>query len=139
MKHARHGYEKKLKKRKIIFLLLILIILIAIIFYISFKNKQTNENEIVENTIVEENTPEPELEPEPEIEPEVQENIEVVDTSDIPNTYKGYKVLGKIVIDKIGIEQKILSETSMDALKYGVTWFWGPNVNNPRKFVYNRA
>ena len=39
---------------------------------------------------------------------------------------------GVISIDKIGISQNILDDTSMDALKYAVTRFYGPSINTPR-------
>lgn len=60
---------------------------------------------------------------------------EVVDVSDMPNKLHGYSVVGKIVIDKFKISTYILKPPSLedddmnDALKYGATEFWGPDIN----------
>ncbi len=56
-------------------------------------------------------------------------NDEIVDVNDMPYKVNGYDVVGKIVIDKVNITSYILSETSDDSLKYGVTKFWGPEIN----------
>ena len=131
MKRAKHNKEKKMER--LILIILIIIILIALFLVIFFivprkpkQNDKKNENVSIENEAIVEQEPEPEPEP---------EQFEMVDTSDLPDTYKGYKVLGKIVIEKLGIEHKILyatEEQQEDALNYGVTWFWGPDVNEPR-------
>ena len=60
---------------------------------------------------------------------EPQYNDEIVDVSDFPDKINNYDVVGKIVIDKINITSYILGETSDDSLKYGVTKFYGPEIN----------
>ena len=135
MKRAKHNKEKKIERLVLtILIIIILVALFLVIFFIipkkpkkvSNQNDNKIENVPVENVAIEE-------------EPE-EEKFEMVDTSDLPDTYEGYKVLGKIVIEKLGIEHKILyatEEQQNDALNHGVTWFWGPDVNEPRKFMYN--
>lgn len=48
--------------------------------------------------------------------------------------YKGYKVVGKILIPKLEIEKYILEETSEDSLKVAVTKVCGPKVNGIGNF-----
>ena len=130
MKRAKHDNKKMERVILVIVMLMILVALFFIIFIISprgNKNKPRIDN-VVGNLIEEEPIVEPEPEPEPE-------KFEMVDTSDLPDTIGGYQVLGKIVLDKIGIEQKILyasQEQQDDALNNGVAWFYGPYVNEPR-------
>lgn len=130
----KHGKETT-KKQKILLIILgiiILIVLVSIIFFTLpnyYQIQDMNNNDIPENIQTEEPVEEPKEEQEQE--------FEIVDTSDIPDTYQGYEVLGKIVIDKIGVKQIILSETTTKSLKLGVTKFWGSDINEPRKFLYN--
>ena len=134
MKRAKHNDEKKIERLGLKILIIIIVVaLFLVIFFIIPKkpkrNEQPNDNKI-ENIPVENEA----------IEEEPEEQFEIVDTSDLPDTYEGYKVLGKIVIEKLGIEHKILyatEEQQNDALNHGVTWFWGPDVNEPRKLMYN--
>ena len=130
MKRAKHDNKKMERVILVIVMLMILVALFFIIFIISPRNSKKPKSDNVAKNLIEEPIAEPEPEP------------EMVDTSDLPDTIAGYQVLGKIVLDKIGIEQKILyasQEQQDDALNNGVAWFYGPSVNEPRKFVYNRS
>ncbi len=135
-KHAKHKYVHDNKyKIKIIRTLAIIFILFALVLlFVAFKipftygnvNKPEN-NEIIETPVTEE--------PE-QIEPE---QFEIVDTSDLPQKYQGHTVLGKIVIEKLGVTQKILEDTTNESLNLGVTKFWGPDLNEPRQLKPCRA
>lgn len=46
------------------------------------------------------------------------------------DTYQGYNVLGKIKIEKIGVEQFILDSKDEEALKNGVSKLYGGPLNN---------
>ncbi len=126
MKQAKHRYNEKTKTKKFIPIFLVfVIVLISVAFIISstYGNvEKPVENETTEEPIKEEEPEEVELPP---------EQFEIVDTSDLPEKYQGYPVLGKIVIDKLGVTQKILDTTEEAALKFGVTKFWGPDLNEP--------
>lgn len=128
MKRAKHDNKKMERVILVIVMLMILVALFFIIFIISPRNnKNKSKSDNVVGNLIEE---EPIVEPEPE-----PEKFEMVDTSDLPDTIAGYKVLGKIVLEKIGIEQKILyatPEQQENALDNGVAWFYGPYVNDPR-------
>lgn len=109
--------KKKSKKNKIIFFLIIIIcILIAPAIYLN-ENKDIADNTIKTITNGEFNN-------------EITEDgkTEIVD-ADIPDKMGEYNVLGKIVIDKIGVEKNILDQTSDASLKLSVTKFYGPNIN----------
>ncbi len=60
---------------------------------------------------------------------------QIVDVSDMPKKIHGFPVVGKIVIKKINISTYILKPPSLkdkdinEALKYGATEFWGPEIN----------
>ena len=45
-----------------------------------------------------------------------------------------YKVLGKLVIKKIEVEQYILENTNEEALKLGLTKLYGPTINTTGNF-----
>lgn len=45
-------------------------------------------------------------------------------------TLEGYNVLGKVIIDKINVDQYILDSTEGDALKYGIGKIYGGTLNN---------
>ena len=67
----------------------------------------------------------------------------MVDVSDIPARANGYAVLGRIVLDKIGINCYIYDTSTKaereKALKLGTVRFTGPDLNEPRKFMYRRT
>lgn len=53
-----------------------------------------------------------------------------VETKVMESTYEGYKVLGKIKIEKLGVEQYILDSTEENALKNGIARIYGGSLNN---------
>ena len=65
-------------------------------------------------------------------EPEVELVSSVVST--LPEQYEGYDVLGKIVIDKINVEQYILDSSEDNALQKGVTKLYGGKLNDYGNF-----
>jgi len=56
-------------------------------------------------------------------------DINLPEYVDLPREYKGYNVIGKIIIPKLQIEKYILAETTDAALKVAVTKTYGPDVN----------
>lgn len=60
------------------------------------------------------------------------EQFEMVDVSDMPEVMGGYSVIGKIVIDKLGVQKYILGRSTDESLNLAVAKFWGPHVNDPR-------
>lgn len=52
----------------------------------------------------------------------------------MPEEIKGYRVIGKLEIDKINLSTYILETTSKDTLKLSVTKLYGPNVNQVGNF-----
>ncbi len=123
---AKRAKEKKLNKKKITICILLLIIILAIIYLIAsnrlfdlFKKQEVAEE-------VQEETQEPE-----EV---VEEVVEEVDVSDIPDNMGNYKVLGKLVIDKIELEKNILAICDDEALKLSATKLYGPDLNESGNF-----
>lgn len=117
----KHSKEKKVikssKKKKVFFLivLIILVVISLVAFFININKKNDDENisnnqEITEDVL-------------PEIVPE-----------DIPETMGEYKVLGVIVIDKLGLQKNILDKTTDSSLNLSVTKFYGPNLNEKGNF-----
>ena len=142
MKHMKHGLEKRreAKSRKkrnlIIALIAILIIVVSIIFYIVF-SQEADLKEITDFEYPDQNTiEEPPITEEPE-EPETEPGVEIVDVSDMPTKANGFNVIGKIVLEKIGIQCYIFGTSSKEerlrALEVGTVRFRGPEqVNEPR-------
>ena len=141
MKEHKRGLERKASKKKKILIILIgiLIIIASIIFYILRSNTADLE-EITDyeydNKTIENQVTEPE-------ENEQEEGIEIVDVSEMPSRANGYKVMGQIVLEKIGIQCYIFDTSSKAereaALKVGTVRFEGPEVNEPRKSMHRRA
>lgn len=111
-KHSGKEENKKLSSRKVKFFSLILIILL-VIFGINF----IKESDFIEKTTEEKNSPET-----------------AVDINNIPDKMGEYKVLGVIVIDKLGLEKNILEETTDTSLNLSVTKFYGPDLNKQGNF-----
>ena len=110
-KHTAKKENKKLKGKKVrIFSLLLIIILV--IFGINFMR----EADFIEGITKEKNSP------------------ETVDINNIPDKMGEYKVLGVIVIDKLGLQKNILEETTDSSLNLSVTKFYGPNLNEIGNF-----
>ena len=73
------------------------------------------ENNVTENKVVENKT---------------QEKIDINTVKEI----KGYKVIGRIKINKLNYEDIILDKTTTESLKLGLTKFWGPEMNEVGNF-----
>ena len=61
---------------------------------------------------------------------ETEVAVDVVEENKLEDTYEGFKVLGKIKIESINVEQYILDSTSDKALKLGVGKLYGGNLNS---------
>ena len=88
----------------VIFIIAIIIFIVAFLYNKSKKNDNTSLNESSSNTQA------------------------------MSSQYEGYKVLGQLKIDKIGITQYILDSTDEDALKKGVCKIYGGSLNNYGNF-----
>lgn len=64
------------------------------------------------------------------IENKAQEKIDINTVKEI----KGYKVIGRIKINKLNYEDIILDKTTTESLKLGLTKFWGPEMNEIGNF-----
>ena len=60
----------------------------------------------------------------------VSEKIDINTVKEI----KGYKVIGRIKINKLNYEDIILDKTTTESLKLGLTKFWGPEMNELGNF-----
>ena len=97
---AKRAKKSTINKKKVVLCSILVIALISAIgYYIydkNFKAKDVNMQPVEEIAEI------------PTIEPEVEEEKdEIVDVSDIPDKMGNYNVLGKLVIDKIGVEKII--------------------------------
>ena len=120
-KHSLHSYnstyedyeDEEMGKRKIILIIGVVVAVVAIVAFgiICVKNANENKENIANNT---------------------------VDSSAIEETmiatYEGYNVLGKIAIEKIGVEQYILDSKEDDALEAGGIKLYGGTLNNYGNF-----
>ena len=124
--------KKKTKKKKVIIILIAVLIIIALIVFYILRNNTADLEEITEYEY--DNTIENEL-TEDESTNELDEGIEIVDVSDMPTRANGYKVMGQIVLEKIGIQCYIFDtdskEERVSALKVGTVRFRGPELNEP--------
>lgn len=108
--YSYNEYEEENSKKKIIIIAIVVVVIIAIvclIFALNSNNDETVENQVNTNTIMSEQ---------------------------MIKTYQGYDVLGKIVIDKINVEQYILNSTEDNALEQGVIKLYGGSLNNYGNF-----
>ena len=116
--------KKKINKKKVV--LVILVIIVVIMLLINLKRETNQEAETLSNletNILEENTNNT-----------VSEDTKKYENVDIPEQLGGYNVLGQIVLDKIEVRQNILYKTEDEALKLGVTKFYGPKINEAGNF-----
>ena len=122
---------KGCKKNKILILFAIALVVIGVIIAIKFFYKEPTEN-VSENT----NTDSQEIVNEIVNENELQVDIKETEVTDINETTQisGYKVIGRIKIDKINLEDVILEETTDTSLDIGLTKFWGPEMNEIGNF-----
>ena len=126
----RYNKEKNKKIKIVIGICFISISICIIVLYIwkyykikkntnySTEVETVSENIMDENsTIIEENVENEQYENE-----EKQEEIKKIGQ---------YNVIGKIIIDKIELEDVILEKTTDTSLNLGLTKFWGPGINKP--------
>ncbi len=121
---ARYAKDKRQhsKNVKVISIILALIILAIIGLLL--------ENELLENKNKAIGTINPIVEDE-----QNNKHEEIVNVDYIPEKMGNYKVLGRLVIDKIGVDNNILEVCDDDSLKLSVTKFYGPGVNEPGNIV----
>lgn len=112
------------RKRISILILLIIIILFSVyiiqnIFFMNKITKNNSDTSIVEDENSDKNKKE-----------KLENDVEI----EIPNKMGDYKVLGAIIIDKIGITKNILDKTTDDSLNLSATKFYGCNLNEIGNF-----
>ena len=131
--------HKKNEKSKISIIIGICLIVVSICilavfvweYYSSKKSVNANiELETTSENIVEENTTISEENAENENIEETENEENEKNNKDIKKIGK-YKVIGKIIIDKIDLEDVILEETTDTSLNLGLTKLWGPGINKP--------
>lgn len=120
-------------KKPLIFSFILFLLFLSIIFIIgmdqidsiSFETKQVSSK--LNNRQAKEKVPK---------ENERNNNRTILKTEyeAFPREYKGYKVVGKIKIPKLGIEKYILEETTEETLKVAVTKTYGPKANEIGNF-----
>lgn len=123
--------KTKLTKGKVILIVILLLIIIAAIVYLIISNMDFNEQE--ENIIGTSNVENNEEVINNVIEEKPVED-ETVDVSNIPDKISGYEVVGKLVIDKIGVSQNILAVCTDDSLNVSIAKLYGPDLNEPGNF-----
>ena len=123
----KNSIEIKIYKVIFIVLLISAIILLAMIIY-KYGSNQINEKESREFVEAFSNIDFTNTESTEHQEEQVQKQIEL--------EYKGYKVIGIVKIDKIGIEYPILEIENIDPesakvpMKLSIIKYWGENVND---------
>ena len=123
---AKRYKKKELNKKKLITCLLLAIVIIAVI-YLAVSNKLLDLFKEKEETPEEQPVAEVQETEEPE---EDEDKDEEVDVSDIPDKMGGYNVIGKLVIDKIGVNKNIIGVYTKDSLDLSVTSLVkGPVIN----------
>ncbi len=130
---SKHHRAKRLKKEqkhnnKKVITIMLLVVVIAVVYLIINQKIFATSNTDIAST--EENT----------IENTTDENANVVETNqtpqdqisnvEIPETMGGYKVLGQLVIEKIGVTKNILSTAVVGgSMEVSVGKLYGPGVN----------
>ena len=123
---AKRAKKKEINKKKVFFCIILVIVIIAsVVYYIQTKKAKDVNMQPVEE-VAEVTTEEPEVE---------EKQDELVDVSDIPEKMGNYEVLGKLVIDKIGVEKNILAICEDDSLKLSPSKLYGPDLNESGNFV----
>ena len=115
------GKEQKVKI--IVVVSTVILLGLSLIIYLAYSNMKEKEllSEGVQKGVAVE-------QPENEIDNTIEPNVQQI-AVDMPEEMKGYSVIGKIVIEKIGLEKYILNKTTKESLKESVTKFYGPAVN----------
>lgn len=119
-------------RKRIIFYLTIFCILLVVIFTICmdqvdefcFETREVSSKIIKTNNESTQN----------EIEIKNNNIILKNEYENFPINYRGYKVVGKIKIPKIGIEKYILEQTNEETLKVALTKTYGPKANEIGNF-----
>lgn len=114
-KHSNNKENKKLVTSKIVkfFSVIIIASLIVIVGIKGIQEADLFESTKEKNSRQEEST---------------------VDINNIPDKMGEYKVLGVLVIDKLGLQKNILEETNDDSLSLAITKFYGPDLNEVGNF-----
>lgn len=133
-KHAKE-HEKSQKTKIVRFIVLLaIIILIGATIYLIIKNnadnKSENNTDNSANNIVNEDDEEITMIEDGQANEiaEGEANSPAYE-SDFPDEIGGYRVIGQVVIDKVGIKRSILEKTTNKSLKLAPTWFDGPSPN----------
>ncbi len=126
----KHEKKDKSKISIIIGICLIVASSVVLMFYI-FKSYRIQNNLNLENEV---ETSSKNIEKTDSI--NQKENEETENTKEAINDNEiksigNYKVIGKIIISKIELEDVILEKTTDTSLNLGITKFWGPDINKP--------
>ena len=128
----------KLNKSTILLTGIIIIQSIFIIIGIKQLREEKSFEQIAKNISMKEEQQQPKKETKPQVQniikTEETPQIKLQEYKNMPSEIKGYKVIGKIEIPKIGLSSYILSETNKKSLKVSVTKLYGPEINKPGNF-----
>ena len=127
-KHIR-AVKKKLNLKVIFVLIVLVVILAVVIFYTKiYFDAKKHAPKYDETTSKVDNNTNNVIGEKKEVVEEVKTD-EIVDTSSMPEEIGGYKVIGRLVIDKIGVDLNILERYEEDSLNLSVVRFYGPEIN----------
>ena len=127
---ARRARKKKLNYKKPSFVIFFIISFVAILYFIISGHlivSSNNDSASDLNSVAEASEPSTEA-----TEPENVESEPADETSDmeIPASMGGYRVLGQLVIDKIGISKPVLTPSEDASLNLSVAELCGPDEIN---------
>lgn len=119
------------KERLLILISIFLVLMIALMFIGKLESKKILNASSIVNTGKINNSKNVEINilGEKEI-AEAREVLNLKEYENMPEDIEGFKVIGKIDIPKINIEQYILDKTTTESLELGVTKVCGPEINN---------
>lgn len=118
------------KERLLILISIFLVLMIVLMFIGKLESKKILNASSIVNTGKINNSKNVEINilGEEEI-AEVREVLNLKEYENMPEDIEGFKVIGKIDIPKINIEQYILDKTTTESLELGVTKVCGPEIN----------
>lgn len=126
---GKHEKKDKSKISIIIGICLIVLSLAILMFYILISYRiRNNLNSEIEAETSSKNIENTELINQKE--DEIENTQEITNDNEI-QSIGNYKVIGKIIISKIELEDVILEKTTDTSLNLGITKFWGPDINKP--------
>lgn len=128
---ARRARKKKLDYKKPSFVIFFIISFAAILYFVVSGHlivSSNNDSESDLNSVAEASEPSNETTEPEETEPE--QPVDETSDMEIPAQMGGYKVLGQLVIDKIGISKPVLTPHSDESLKLSVAELCGPDEIN---------